>query len=233
MAAIIKERDRRLLSRKFERELQGNVRLIVFTKKPEEENCKIMKQIVEEVSGLSERLLSEYYDIEENSDKASRWSIDKTPALLLFGEKEYGVRFFGLPAGYEFTTLIEDIVDVSKGKSRLAPTSRKRVSAIATPLHIQVFVTPTCPYCPRAVRIAHEIAVENLNVKSDMIEATEFPELSAKYQVMAVPKIVINDRYSFEEALPEPYFINYVLAVVEGKVEELPSERYRGTVTRV
>ncbi len=233
MAAIIKERDRRLLSRKFERELQGNVRLIVFTKKPEEENCKIMRQIVEEVSGLSERLLPEYYDIEENSDKASRWSIDKTPALLLFGEKEYGVRFFGLPAGYEFTTLIEDIVDVSKGKSRLAPTSRKRVSAIATPLHIQVFVTPTCPYCPRAVRIAHEIAVENLNVKSDMIEATEFPELSAKYQVMAVPKIVINDRYSFEGALPEPYFINYVLAVVEGKVEELPSERYRGTVTRV
>lgn len=233
MATILRERDKRLLSRKFERELQGNVRLVVFTKKPEAENCKIMKQIVDEVSALSEKLLPEYYDLEENSDKASRWDVDKTPALLLFGEKEYGVRFFGLPSGYEFTTLIEDIVDVSKGRSRLTPTSRKRISTITTPLHIQVFVTPTCPYCPRAVRIAHEIAIENLNVKSDMIEATEFPELSARYQVMAVPKIVVNDRYFFEGAVPEPYFINYILAVVEGKIEEIPPEKYRGTVTKI
>ena len=229
---IIKERDKRLLTKKFERELRGNVRIIVFTGKRGCEYCEAAKRIVEEVSQLSDKLVPEYYDVEEDGGKAELWEVDKVPAILLFGEREYGVRFFGLPSGYEFVTLIEDIVDVSKGKSRLSPTSKKKAASIKTPLHLQVFVTPTCPYCPRAVRVAHQLAIENEFVKADMVEATEFPELSRKYEVMAVPKIVINDRYAFEGALPEPYFINYVIAAAEGKVEE-PSEGYEGPVSRV
>lgn len=219
---ILKERDRRFLERKFERELKGDVRLILFTSEEGCEYCETARQIVEEVSQLSPKIRPEYYDVVNDREKAESWEIDKTPAILLFGEKEYKVRFFGLPSGYEFTTLVEDIVDVSKGRSRLSPALREKVASIKTPIHIQVFVTPTCPYCPRAVRAAHQMAIENMVIKSDMVEAMEFPELSQRYEVMAVPKVVINDSFSFEGALPEPHFVDYVVAVAEGRAEGQP-----------
>jgi len=113
------------------------------------------------------------------------------------------VRFLGLPAGYEFTTLLADVVDVSKGATDLAPETLDVVRAIDQPVHIQVFVTPACPYCPRAARLAHQMAMENRLIVADVIEADEFPELSQRYAVRSVPKTIINNRVEFVGALPE------------------------------
>jgi glutaredoxin-like protein len=160
------------------------------------------------------KLRLEVYDFERDADKASVWGVDKIPALLLHGAKEYKVRYFGLPAGYEFAALLDDIIDVSKGASRLSPSVRSKVKEINKPVHIQVFVTPTCPYCPRAVRTAHQMAIENELITADMVEAIEFPHLANKYDVMAVPKVVINDKVSFEGALPDTHFLEHVLMAI-------------------
>jgi glutaredoxin-like protein len=113
------------------------------------------------------------------------------------------VRFLGLPGGYEFSTLLADIVDVSKDRTDLSEAARAVVRAIETPVHIQVFVTPNCPYCPRVARVAHQMAMENPLILADVIEANEFQELSERYQVRSVPKTVINDRVEFVGSLPE------------------------------
>lgn len=226
---ILKEKDKRFLQSKFERELGGEARIIVFTKKDRCEYCEPLKELVNEVSGLSEKIKAEFYDVDEDREKAERWEIDKAPAVILFGEREYRVRFFGIPSGYEFTAFIEDIVDVSKGTTRLGPKTREEIKKVDKPLHIQVFVTPTCPYCPRAVRLAHQFAIENEKITGDMIEALEFPELANRYQVMAVPKNVVNDKVAFEGALPEPHFLRYVLMALE---EEVKKERAEGPVSR-
>lgn len=65
------------------------------------------------------------------------------------------------------------------------------------------------------MRLAQHMAVASERVRSTAIEATEFPALSRAYRVMAVPKIVINDRVQFEGALPEPEFLAAVLQAVE------------------
>ena len=65
------------------------------------------------------------------------------------------------------------------------------------------------------MRLAQHMSVASDRVRSTVIEATEFPELSRAYQVMGVPKIVINDRVQFEGALPEPDFLSAVLQAVE------------------
>ncbi|MEM0149404.1 MAG: thioredoxin family protein, partial [Candidatus Micrarchaeaceae archaeon] len=101
--------------------------------------------------------------------------------------------------------------DISAGKSRLSESTKTRLKSIDKPVDIKVFVTPTCPYCPKAVRMAHQFAMENKNIKASMIEATEFEEMSNAYGVMAVPKIVINDKASFEGALPEEAFLQQVM----------------------
>ncbi|MCS7146375.1 MAG: thioredoxin family protein [Nitrososphaerota archaeon] len=211
MSSILKPRDKEFVKKKFDAELKSNVRLVFFTQEFECEYCEITRKILEELAQLGGVLKLEVYDLERDKEVAERWRVDKIPATLLLGEKERWVRFFGVPSGYEFATLIEDIVDVSRGQSRLSSRALEMVKSVDRPLHIQVFVTPTCPYCPRAVRIAHQMAIENPNIVADMVEVIEFPHLAQKYQVMAVPKTVVNDVIHFEGALPELHYIEHVL----------------------
>jgi len=212
---ILKDKDREFVRSKFEKELEGEVRIIYFTQDFECEYCAETEELLREVASLSNKIRMEIYDFERDEDKARKWNIDKIPATLLFGQREYGVRFFGVPSGYEFATLLEDMVDVSRGMSRLSRQTKETLASIRVPVHIKVFVTPTCPYCPRAVRIAHQMAIESEYVTADMIEAIEFPQLANKYGVMAVPKVVINDVVSFEGALPEPQFLHYVMHAIQ------------------
>lgn len=208
---VLKDRERKLVGEKLEREMEGNVRLIVFTQDFECEYCELTREIAEELASIDRRISVEVYELQKDEDKASRWRVDKVPALLVFGKREYNVRYFGVPSGYEFSALLEDIVDVSRGASRLSNHTKEHLRSIRKPIHIQVFVTPTCPYCPRAVRIAHQMAIESEYVIADMVESIEFPHIANRYQVMAVPKVVINDSISFEGALPEHLFLQYVL----------------------
>ena len=111
--------------------------------------------------------------------------------------------------------MIADIVMVSRRISGLSEETRAQLKEMTTPLHLQVFVTPTCPYCPRAVHLAHQLALESDLVRADMVEATEFPALSQKYQVMGVPRTVINDKAYIEGAAPEEMLMR--------KLQELPA----------
>ena len=78
-----------------------------------------------------------------------------------------------------------------------------------------MFVTPTCPYCPRAAIAGGRIALESPKVKTSVIEASEFPHLAQKYGVMGVPKVVISDAVEFVGALPEIAFVQYLLSTQE------------------
>ncbi|MCS7142532.1 MAG: thioredoxin family protein [Aigarchaeota archaeon] len=211
MRHLLKERERQLVTNKLNNYLKDEVRLILFTQEFECEYCNLTRSLAEELSAIDSRVRLEIYDLKADEDKAVRFRVDKVPALLIHGRKEYKVRYFGVPSGYEFSALLDDIIDVSRGETGLSSTTKEQLRSVKRPVHIQVFVTPTCPYCPRAVRLAHQMAIENENVMGDMIESIEFPHLSTRYQVMAVPKVIINESFSFEGALPEHLFLQYVM----------------------
>jgi thiol-disulfide isomerase/thioredoxin len=98
--------------------------MVVFTQEFECQYCADVRMLAEELAELADgRLKLTVYDFEEDSEAADRYRVDKIPALLLHGEKEYGVRFFGIPSGYEFATLLEDIIDVSRGVTRLSEST--------------------------------------------------------------------------------------------------------------
>ena len=209
--SILREDLKAKVSRIFTENLEGEVKIRYFTQEFECDFCKETRMLLQELAALSQKIRLEVYDFVADAEKAKEFGVDKIPATILSGREEYKVRYFGIPSGYEFSSLIEDIVDVSKGRSRLPPHLVSKVRSISKSLHIQVFVTPTCPYCPKAVRIAHQLAIENLNITADMVESIEFPQLANRYSVMAVPKTVINDKVEFVGALPEEQFIDYVL----------------------
>ncbi len=216
---LISEKDAEFLRGEFEANLVNPVKLVMFTQEIECQFCAETRQIVEEISSLSDKISAEIYNFVTDKATAEIYDVDKIPAIAVLRvedgeEKDYGIRFFGIPSGYEFTTVIEDIIDVSRGDSGLQPKSREAVAGITEPVHFQVFVTPTCPYCTQAVRLAHKFAMESDLITADMVESVEFPHLANKYQVYGVPRTVINETVHQEGAVPEPMMLAKLLEAV-------------------
>jgi len=188
-------------------DLPGPVRLVMFTQEFECEYCTETRQLVEEVAELSDRITAEIYDFQADRAKAEELGIDKIPAIAVIGAQDYGVRFYGIPSGYEFASFLHAIQSVAAGKPELSDATLRVVAGIQKPVHIQVFVTPTCPYCPQAVMLAHQLAIASPLIRADMVEAMEFPHLAVKYQVMGVPRTVINETVHIEGAAPESHVV--------------------------
>ncbi|HDP98615.1 MAG TPA: glutaredoxin [bacterium] len=208
--AHIKEADRKYLSKEFEKMIKP-VKLVFFTQQFECQYCQMTHELLDELVTLSDKITVEIYDFVKDKDKVEKYGIERIPAIVVEGEKDYGIRVYGIPAGYEFSTLIEDIIDVSRGTTELSDQTREALKKISRPVHIQVFITLTCPYCTRAVRMAHQMAIESDLIRGEMVEASEFPQLSNKYGVSAVPKVIINETVEFEGALPERSYLEKVL----------------------
>lgn len=115
----------------------------VFTQEIECQYCKETRELVEEVSALSDNVSVEVYDLVKDQAVAESLGIDKVPAIAVIGKKDYGIRMFGIPSGYEFGGLIESIQLVAEGDSGLAPDTRKQIAKLTKPVKIQVFITPT------------------------------------------------------------------------------------------
>ena len=173
--------------------------------------CREARELAQEIAQLSKKVSVEVYDFVKDAKKVAEYEIDKVPALAVVGTQDYRVRYYGMPAGYEFGTFLKDLKMVSKGATEISEKSRAKLASVNAPVHIQVFVTPTCPYCPMAVSLAHQFAIENPQVRADMIDVTEFPHLGQKYAVMGVPKVVINERIEFTGLLPEDQFLQHVI----------------------
>jgi glutaredoxin-like protein len=204
--ALLREEDRNHLIEQF-KSLESSVKIVVFTQKMECQYCKETRMIGEELAALSDKISLEVYDFEDDKEIAETYNIDKIPATIIMtgGDqpRDYGIRYYGIPSGYEFSSLIEDIMMISSGESGLSAATKDVLAKLEKSVHLQVFVTPTCPYCPQAVLLAHKLAFESDKVKADMVEAIEFPHLSMKYQVQGVPRTVINETVHQEGAAPE------------------------------
>lgn len=144
--ALLKDSDRKTLEKEFQ-SLTTPVKLVMFTQAMECQYCKETRMIAEEVAELSDKISLDVFDFEADAEVAEHYGIDKIPAMAIVANgdepKDYGIRFFGIPSGYEFSTLIEDILMVSSGDSGLSQATRDYVANLTEPLHLQVFITPT------------------------------------------------------------------------------------------
>ncbi len=139
---VLKDRDKKALIKVFGG-LAGPVKLVMFTQEVECEYCQVTREIVEEIAALSDKISVEIHDFLQDASKAKEFGVDKIPAVIVMGEKDYGIRFYGVPAGYEFTTLIETILDVSRGEHGLPQSVVNELAKVDEPVHMQVMITPT------------------------------------------------------------------------------------------
>jgi glutaredoxin-like protein len=213
---MIGEKDRKAVKDRLAK-LVKPVKAVVFTQEMECQFCRETRGLLEELAGLTDKLKVEVRDFVGDAEEAKRLGVDKIPAIVLLGEgdKDFGLRFFGIPAGYEFVSLLESLEMVSKGDSGLSATTREKLKGLKKPLSLQVFVTPTCPYCPRAVVLAFKLAMESPQITASMVEATEFPHLANKHQVSGVPHTVVGDSpQPMIGAYPEAAAVDLILNAV-------------------
>ena len=149
--ALIAEDDQQYLRDLFAEKLVHDVTLRFYTQRTsplsvpsqECETCRDTHQLLEELVALSDKLTLDVHDFYAEREQAAAEGIDEIPAIVLEGQNKGKIRFIGVPAGYEFSTLIEDLIDVSRGTTGLQPLSRETLTGLTGPVHIKVFVTPT------------------------------------------------------------------------------------------
>jgi glutaredoxin-like protein len=180
-------------------ELNTEVAVLFFgTKEQQCDACADTQQLIEEVTALSDKIEFKIFDLQTDAAIAAQYHVDKTPMTVIARKEngqvvDYGIRFAGIPAGHEFSSLIHTLMLVSSGESGLSEETKKELASLDKDIRLQVFVTPTCPYCPPAVILAHQMALQSSHITAEMVEATEFPELSMQYGVSGVPHTIINE----------------------------------------
>lgn len=191
------------------------VEIVMFTQEFECQHCKMTREMLEEIGNLSDKITVTIKDLVTDAEEAKRYGVDKVPAILILGDKDYGIRFYGVPAGYEFTPLINDIINISKRDHGISDEIMAELNKVDKPVHLQIMISTTCPYCPPAVSTAHAFAMANENITADMVETSEFPHLVNRYNVNGVPHTVINEKESVVGAVPQKELVQKILNVIK------------------
>ena len=132
-------------------EIAAPVRLIFFTEGSsgliipgrECRYCLEAQRLLEDVASCSDQVTLEIHDRLGDPEAFTAYGISRVPALVVAGAADYGVRYYGLPAGYELATVLDIIVDTSRGRAELAAETAAALAALPADVHLQVFVTPT------------------------------------------------------------------------------------------
>lgn len=192
--------------------MKDNVKIVNFTQEIECPMCRETRMFAEEIASLSDKLSFETYNFVLDKELTQKYGIERIPAIVLLDKdgKDHGVKFYGLPGGYEINSFLGSILELSGAREKLPEDIMARIKKIDKDVHIQVFVGLGCPHCPAAVSVAHRLAMENSKIKGDMIDASNFVPMAQKYNVSGVPKIVINDKYELMGAHPMTTFLDVI-----------------------
>jgi alkyl hydroperoxide reductase subunit AhpF len=138
----LKDKDKQKVTEIF-KDIDHQVKVVMFTQEHECSHCEMTRTMLEEITGLSDMTSLEVHDFVADKDLAETYGVDKIPATVLIGEKDYGVRFYGVPAGYEFTVLIEEIRAIGKRDPGVSKEAMAGLDKIDKPVHLQVIISPT------------------------------------------------------------------------------------------
>ncbi len=198
--------------KEFLSRMKNPITMVLFTKEDPCETCKETRQLLSEVAPLNDRITVIEKDINKDKTDAEKYGITLTPSFVVLDEQgDYlGVKFNGIPAGHEINSFLNALIHMSGVELGLDEATIEKIRQIDKKVDIKVFVTLSCPHCPGAVETAHKLAMLNKNIEGSMIEAQTFHELSNKYQVSGVPKIVINDKHELIGNQPLDAFLREI-----------------------
>ena len=223
---MIPLKDQEYLRVRFARELSGAVRIDYFTQRrlpifiPGREDCAYCEDtqtLLKEIASLSEKITLNVHEFSEAANEAARLGVDKVPGTVIRGALNRPIRFFGFPIGHVLAAFVEEIVDASRGKVDLSADTTRQLRKLQQTVHLQVLVTPDCSNCPPMALLAYRLGLASAKINADVIEISEFPRLIERYDIRAVPTIVIDGQAALVGATDEATLMARIVRVVQGK----------------
>jgi glutaredoxin-like protein len=139
---LIQDSDRQAIAKQFE-SLDKAVKIVNFTQELECQYCRETSQLIKEIGDISEKVNSEIYNFVTDKEQTEKYNIEQIPATVMMGEDDRGIRYYGIPSGYEFATILETIRMISTGDSGLSQATKDFLKGLNQPVKLKVFVTPT------------------------------------------------------------------------------------------
>jgi thioredoxin reductase (NADPH) len=226
-----KEKDQWLIPKDSREQLKEQFKLLkekvileIYTKKGENEPYnELAIRFAADLSRLTDKI--ELRQNKIGDTRAKKYDVTRSPTVLINPE-QYHIRYTGAPAGEEGVSFLQAIMLVSLKESGLSKTSREMLSRLKDKRHVQVYITPECPYCPGQVINAFKAAIERPQlILSECIDSTQNPDLAKKYNVGSVPQTVINEKTISLGFEPEERFIGELVTLQPAKVEMPPAQQ--------
>jgi glutaredoxin-like protein len=235
--AVISMRDQNTLRQRFSRELKSRLRIDFFTRRPsaifvpgrECLHCEDVQTMLEELAALSPRISLTVHEYEPGNKTAAALGVDNVPAIVLRGQANRPLRYFGMPSGAQWPGFVETLFETASGIVQLKPETVQALRKLRTDVTLKLLVTPSCPHSAIMTRLAFKLGLHSVRVKVDVIEVAEFPEVIAQVGAPVVPVTVINDAFATPGVLDETDLAQALLTAAEGKDVSVVSKP--GTVT--
>ena len=222
---LIDQETRKALKEKFQAELVNEVQLDIYVGEQNPEYSEFTLKLCQELHEIDGRIKPTVHN--NSKGNAAELGITGRPAVLIGWDQGYRIKYIGAPAGHEASGFIETISLVSRGESGLQPSSVEKLAQLDQDTTIQVFVTPSCPHCPRAAMTANQMAIAAPGkITAECVEASQNMELAQKFNVSSVPQKVINGEMDsiFIGAQPESVFVEKMLAYGSSRYAEILAE---------
>lgn len=165
--------------------------------------CNTVEELVGKLSEMSDKVRVVRSGFDPDEPAARDYGIERHPALIIDGKRDFGMMFSGIPMGFQFGVLVEDLVMASIGVTDLSEETKIKLRDVKSPVDIQVFTLPDCPGSPRMARAAHKFCIENINITAEIVDVLEFKELAAERHVLETPKTVINGEVEIQGVVSE------------------------------
>jgi len=199
-------------TREVLKDMKDPVSLTFFAREKDCGHCSQMEVFADDIVAVDDRLRLEKKSLGRDGELAAKLGIHDAPALVLAHPREERapVRYYGLPGGYEFGAFLRVLVLFSTGTlaDRVETSS---LDSLKKDVNIKTFVLTTCPSCPAMAYLTAALAFISPRVTTEIVEANTFPDLSTRFSVSTVPKIVINDSVEITGVLPPSELIAKIL----------------------
>lgn len=140
--SLIQDKDRKAIGDQLAG-LTNTVNLVNFTQELECQYCRETSQLMKELAGISDKINSHVYNFITDKEQTDKFKVEQIPATIIMGDDDRGIRFYGIPSGYEFVTILDTIKMVSAGDSELSTATKNFLKTLKEPVNLKVFITPT------------------------------------------------------------------------------------------
>jgi glutaredoxin-like protein len=221
---MIPQREQHVIKQRLDAGLAGRVRIDYFTQRatpivvPGRHECRFCAEVegaLRDIAALHEKIALTVHEFDDASAAASRLGVKRVPCTVIRGQANRALRFYGLPGGSQFPVLVETIIMSSQPKPPVEREAVARLRRLREQVQLSVFVTPVCAYSAATASAALRLALASGQVRAEVVEISEFPELVKRFGVTATPTTIIDGRLALRGAIDEAALAAYTLASAE------------------